>query len=58
MEESAIRFDVSIADPKERLEAYVDRWRNAEHYRVSDADRYSSITSVLMSGMQRASTRY
>lgn len=57
MPKGAIRFDVSIADPKKRLEAYLDIWRRATDFNV----RILQTTAVTMVDTQgdddtRAST--
>lgn len=46
MDEGALPFDVSISDPKQRLEAYLDRWRKAKEYNVSRRTQIDHRNSV------------
>lgn len=41
----AVAFDVSIADPKERIQAYIDQWKTATEYNVRSQSTNSKKTA-------------
>lgn len=44
MFQGAVAFDISIADPKDRIQAYIDQWRSATEYNVRPIETAKSYS--------------